>query len=169
MSLAFGWQAPFKRLKTAPQVHQELGSAFAACEEEIEDELLEPNLTANITGQLEDAELKRKRLRSEGSVLAQAERYAEALQHWEEALLFTDDPCEKAPILEQMAQVLLILERPFDAIRTAPSPPMWQEAPLVCRSCDLGAGFAQLRRAGACAGVAASCQRLAVSGCGAAR
>ncbi|CAK9093242.1 unnamed protein product [Durusdinium trenchii] len=104
MSLAFGWQAPFKRLKTAPQVHQELGSAFAACEEEIEDELLEPNLTANITGQLEDAELKRKRLRSEGSVLAQAERYAEALQHWEEALLFTDDPCEKAPILELLGQ-----------------------------------------------------------------
>lgn len=43
---------------------------------------------------------------------------AEALQHWEEALLFTEDPCEKAPILEQMAQVLLILERSFDAIRT---------------------------------------------------
>jgi len=47
---------------------------------------------------------------------------AEALQHWEEALLFTEDPCEKAPILEQMAQVLLILERSFDAIRTFDSP-----------------------------------------------
>ena len=92
------------------------------------------------------------RLKSEGALLAEAERFAEALQHWEEALLFTDDPCDKAPILEQlgpreknrfkkkkrkknetwkmnkhdqnlktsrqMAQVLLILERPFDAIRS---------------------------------------------------
>ena len=117
-SVTFGWQAPRKRLRTAPQVHEELGTAFAAREEEIEDELLEPSpLVTN--GQLEDAGMKVKRLRSEGALLAEAERFAEALQHWEEALLFTEDPCEKAPILEQMAQVLLILERSFDAIRTA--------------------------------------------------
>eukprot|EP00435_Cladocopium_sp_Y103_P008451 s2488_g2.t1 len=116
-AVAFGWQAPRKRLRTAPEVHKDLGTAFAACEDDIEDDELEFS-PSKVTGQLEDAALKLKRLKSEGTLLAEAERFAEALQHWEEALLFTEDPCDKAPILEQMAQVLLILERPFDAIRT---------------------------------------------------
>lgn len=109
-------------------MHKELGTAFAACEDDIEDDELELS-PSKVIGQLEDAAMKLKRLKSEGALLAEAERFAEALQHWEEALLFTEDPCDKAPILEQMAQVLLILERPFDAIRTGEqaiqSRPLW--------------------------------------------
>ncbi|CAJ1380834.1 unnamed protein product [Effrenium voratum] len=96
----------------------ELGTAFQR-EEELEEEV-QPEFapSCQFTGQLEDADMKRKRLTAEGSLLASADRFAEALQHWEEALLFTEDNCQKAPVLEQMAQVLLILDRPFEAIRT---------------------------------------------------
>eukprot|EP00439_Symbiodinium_sp_Y106_P066387 s2365_g10.t2 len=116
----FSWQAARKRLRTAPELHEELSGAFQR-EDELQEEI-QPESSGppqHAKGQLENVEMKCKRLRAEGSFLAQAERYAEALQHWEEALLFTEDIFERAPVFEQMAQVLLILDRPFDAIRTA--------------------------------------------------
>jgi len=119
---AFGWQAARKRLRSAPELREELGKAFRR-EEELEDEVMEEtpallSLSARRLS-LEDAETKRKRLTAEGAILAQSGRFAEAQIHWEQALAFTDDQCQRAPILEQMAQVLLLQERHFDAIRVA--------------------------------------------------
>ena len=158
MSLTFGWQAARKRLKTAPEVHeagsnrahasnphcQALETAFAKHEDDIEDEPEEP--PAPLMAQLEDAEGKRKRLCSEGGFLASHERFAEALKHWEEALLFTEEAVQKAPIYEQMAQVLLLLDRPFDAIRTfetaevtlVPRPGRWS------KPCNAGAWLSHI-------------------------
>ncbi|CAE7602538.1 ttc33 [Symbiodinium sp. CCMP2592] len=132
---------------------QELAGAFQR-EDELQEEI-QPESSGppqHAKGQLENVEMKCKRLRAEGSFLAQAERYAEALQHWEEALLFTEDIFERAPVLEQMAQVLLILERPFDAIRTAEqaveSRPLWYAGHLTLGRALLN--FGELERAVEC-------------------
>mmetsp|Transcript_7814 Transcript_7814/g.13886 ORF Transcript_7814/g.13886 Transcript_7814/m.13886 type:complete len:245 (+) Transcript_7814:30-764(+) len=147
---AFGWQAARKRLRAAPEVREELGTAFRK-EEELEEEWQEEDVVAPslAKGQLEDATEKRKRLTSEGGFLAKAERFAEALQHWEQALLFCEEPCDRAPILEQMAQVLLILDRDFDAVRTAQraveSRPLWYPSHLTLGRALLS--FGELERA----------------------
>eukprot|EP00933_Yihiella_yeosuensis_P066562 TRINITY_DN708_c1_g5_i1.p1 TRINITY_DN708_c1_g5~~TRINITY_DN708_c1_g5_i1.p1 ORF type:complete len:245 (-),score=57.02 TRINITY_DN708_c1_g5_i1:106-840(-) len=124
---AFGWQAARKKLRPAPEVREELGTAFRR-EEDLEEEIIE-EAPVSATGQLEDSKTKCKRLVAEGGILAQSERFAEALGLWEQALTFAEDPGDKAKILEQMAQVLLELDRVFDAVRTAQraveTRPMW--------------------------------------------
>merc|ERR1712205_270484 len=85
---------------------EELGLAFRRAEDLEEEVHEEAPAPSSLRGQLEDIEAKRKRLISEGSFLASCDRFAEALLRWEEALVFADDPLEKAPILEQTAQVL---------------------------------------------------------------
>eukprot|EP00931_Biecheleriopsis_adriatica_P089677 TRINITY_DN63768_c0_g1_i1.p1 TRINITY_DN63768_c0_g1~~TRINITY_DN63768_c0_g1_i1.p1 ORF type:complete len:245 (+),score=79.37 TRINITY_DN63768_c0_g1_i1:108-842(+) len=146
---AFGWQAARKRLRTAPEVTKELGTAFQR-EEELEEEVLEENPAPSILRrQLEDGKAKCKRLTAEGGLLAEAERFAEALQHWEQALLFAEEPGERAKIIEQMAQVLLLLDRPFDAVRAAEraveSRPLWYPAHLTLGRALLS--FGELERA----------------------
>mmetsp|Transcript_183999 Transcript_183999/g.583644 ORF Transcript_183999/g.583644 Transcript_183999/m.583644 type:complete len:250 (-) Transcript_183999:80-829(-) len=100
-------------------VQEDLNVAFRR-EQDLEDEVFEeapaPSLMRR---QLEDVSAKRRRLVQEGTLLAESERFAEALLRWEEALVFCEDSMEKAPILEQMAQVLLAMQRDFDAVRTA--------------------------------------------------
>ncbi|CAE7228170.1 Asph [Symbiodinium pilosum] len=146
----FGWQAARKRLRAAPDVREELAAAFQR-EDELQEEV-QPEFSAPPSKQLENMEMKCNRLRAEGCFLAQNERYAEALQHWEEALLFTEDVCERAPVLEQMAQVLLILDRSFDAIRTAEqaveSRPLWYAGHLTLGRALLN--FGELERAVEC-------------------
>merc|ERR1719296_172531 len=89
-------------------------------EEDLEEEVFEEApAPSQLAGQLENAEGKRKRLIREGALLAEAERFAEALSHYEEALQLTDSPVEQACILEQMSQVMLALDRDFDAVRLA--------------------------------------------------
>merc|ERR1711908_239585 len=106
--------------------------------------------------QLEDTAAKSRRLSSEAALLAESERFAEAMQRWEEALLFTEVASERAAIYEQIAQVLLVLARDFDAVQTAEKAvelrPDWSCAHLTLGRCrlnfgELHGGIAALRRA----------------------
>merc|ERR1719436_1439137 len=107
-----GWRTQ-KRPRVV-DVQQDLSVAFRK-EEDLDEEVIEeapaPSL---LRQQLEDAEAKRARLCREGALLAESERFAEALHRWEEALAFAEDPMDRAPLLEQMAQVLLAMGRDFD-------------------------------------------------------
>lgn len=65
---------------------------------------------------LEDGQAKANRLVREGSVLAESERYWEALKKWEEALQYT--PCDEK-IHEMKAQALMELCEVFPAVQSA--------------------------------------------------
>ncbi|XP_072024049.1 tetratricopeptide repeat protein 33-like [Amphiura filiformis] len=65
---------------------------------------------------LEDARAKSLRLKDEGTVLAEAERYWEAIKKWDEALQLTP---QDDTLLEMKAQVLMILHEVFPAVQTA--------------------------------------------------
>ncbi|KAL3870104.1 hypothetical protein ACJMK2_042717 [Sinanodonta woodiana] len=66
--------------------------------------------------QLEDTSLKAKRLTNEGTVLADAERYWEAIKKWDEASQYT--PADEK-IYEMKAQALIALNEPFQAVQAA--------------------------------------------------
>ena len=88
--------------------------------QDLEDDVIEeepPPLRLKL--HLEDNAGKCKRLTHEGSLLAEAERYAEALKHWEDALLFAPNSEEEAVIHELMGQGLLLLGRSFEAVQAA--------------------------------------------------
>ncbi|CAG2186973.1 unnamed protein product [Mytilus edulis] len=65
---------------------------------------------------LEDALSKSARLKNEGSLLAESERYWEAIKKWDEAIQFTP---EDETIYEMKAQVLLALCEVFPALAMA--------------------------------------------------
>ncbi|XP_052102592.1 tetratricopeptide repeat protein 33-like [Mytilus californianus] len=65
---------------------------------------------------LEDALSKSSRLKNEGSLLAESERYWEAIKKWDEALQFTP---EDETIYEMKAQALLALCEVFPALAMA--------------------------------------------------
>jgi len=119
----FGWQALNKRRRLEP-LQAVFSTVFARgddLEGAVEEEAAPPSLLR--LAQLEDSTAKCKRLAGEGNFLAEAERYAEALDRWKQALVFADDmPAgaeEAATLLEQSSQVLLLLNRDFEAVQAA--------------------------------------------------
>ncbi|XP_078531126.1 tetratricopeptide repeat protein 33 [Lissotriton helveticus] len=64
----------------------------------------------------EDNMVKSKRLKDEGVLMAENERYREAVQKWDEALQLTP---EDAALYEMKSQVLLCLHEMFPAVQTA--------------------------------------------------
>ncbi|XP_033096797.1 tetratricopeptide repeat protein 33-like [Anneissia japonica] len=90
---------------------------------------------------LEDASSKSKRLIQEGNTLAEAERYWEAINKWNEALQLT--PHDET-LYEMKAQVLMILHEHWPAIKSAEnavkiSPTWWQAYQTLGRA-QLGQG-----------------------------
>ncbi|XP_048359825.1 LOW QUALITY PROTEIN: tetratricopeptide repeat protein 33 [Sphaerodactylus townsendi] len=65
---------------------------------------------------LEDCLAKSKQLKEEGAVLAENERYREALHKWDEALQLTP---EDAALYEMKSQVLMSLHEMFPAVHAA--------------------------------------------------
>ncbi|XP_029434048.1 tetratricopeptide repeat protein 33 [Rhinatrema bivittatum] len=65
---------------------------------------------------LEDNTLKSKRLKEEGTCLAENGRYWEAIHKWDEALHLTP---EDATLYEMKSQVLITLHEVFPAVQTA--------------------------------------------------
>jgi len=113
----FRWQT-----RKRPKVSAFEGSISIAFRQEnqLEEELFEEQPAPSKQNlHLEDLQAKCERLVNEGSFLAEAGRYAEALQRWDEALNFSDHRHKQAVICEQMAQILLMLEREFEAVRAA--------------------------------------------------
>mmetsp|Transcript_93820 Transcript_93820/g.205343 ORF Transcript_93820/g.205343 Transcript_93820/m.205343 type:complete len:232 (-) Transcript_93820:49-744(-) len=153
---SFSWQAP-KRQKIG-DVDGKLVVAFRR-EEDLDDEAIEETPAPSaMLGQLEDLSAKCQRLTREGNLLAESERFSEALQRWEEALLFAPSEREKGSILEQMAQVLLAMNRDFDACRAAEHAvecrPDWHCAHWTLGRCLLN--FGELNKALASLEVAAA-------------
>ncbi|XP_008324005.1 tetratricopeptide repeat protein 33 isoform X2 [Cynoglossus semilaevis] len=77
---------------------------------------------------LEDCAVKSKRLKDEGSQLAEQGRHWEAIKKWDEAIELTpDDPL----LYEMKSQVLTILQEVFPAVKTAEMVvkfrPLWWE------------------------------------------
>ncbi|XP_059151636.1 tetratricopeptide repeat protein 33-like [Physella acuta] len=75
---------------------------------------------------LEDASSKSQRLQAEGAVLAEAERYWEALKKWDEAAQLTPG---NEKILEMKAQALMAVGEVFPALqmaeKTVDMAPLW--------------------------------------------
>nr|XP_028604053.1 tetratricopeptide repeat protein 33 [Podarcis muralis] len=65
---------------------------------------------------LEDCVAKSKHLKDEGAILAENERYREAIQKWDEALQLTP---EDATLYEMKSQVLMSLHEMFPAVHAA--------------------------------------------------
>ncbi|XP_064626471.1 tetratricopeptide repeat protein 33-like [Lineus longissimus] len=119
MSCKFGWKR-----KTGEKVSLKKSSAF---EKESKDD--DDNEVSN--GEvdwlslmpkkkrimcLEDAQAKSDRLKKEGSTLADAERYWEAIKKWEGALQLTP---EDETIHEMISQAYTILHEVYPAVRSA--------------------------------------------------
>ncbi|XP_022087818.1 tetratricopeptide repeat protein 33-like isoform X3 [Acanthaster planci] len=94
---------------------------------------------------LEDARSKSKRLKEEGSILADSERYWEALKKWDEALQLTPN---NETILDMKAQALLILHEVFPAVQAAElavkSNAKWWPAHQTLGRAQLGLGEIKL-------------------------
>eukprot|EP00397_Hematodinium_sp_SG-2012_P066840 GEMP01101508.1.p1 GENE.GEMP01101508.1~~GEMP01101508.1.p1 ORF type:complete len:235 (+),score=68.48 GEMP01101508.1:49-753(+) len=113
-TVKIGWKASYKgRRKALEGDATEL--PFRNEEEIIEEQ--PPRKKRQLS--LEDITVKTRRLFNEGATLAESERYAEAHKKWDEALQLTEDAKVKGEILEAKAQVLLEMERPFQAITCA--------------------------------------------------
>eukprot|EP00927_Polykrikos_kofoidii_P032136 TRINITY_DN27461_c0_g1_i1.p1 TRINITY_DN27461_c0_g1~~TRINITY_DN27461_c0_g1_i1.p1 ORF type:complete len:241 (-),score=46.20 TRINITY_DN27461_c0_g1_i1:336-1058(-) len=143
---SFGWSAA-KR----PRIG-EVDDALPFCREaDLDVEFFEETpAPSSLCRQLEDGRAKCRRLTNEGCYLAEVDRIGEALQRWEQALLFTESDAEQEGcILEQMAQGLMCLGRDFDAVRAAERAverrPLW-----YCSHLTLGRAllsFGELERA----------------------
>lgn len=116
----FGWKR-----KIGAQVSKPASSAFEQEAKEEEDISLSNGEVDWLTLApikrrtlitLEDGFAKANRLVQEGTVLAGAERYWEALKKWEEALQYT--PCDEK-IHEMKAQALMELCEVFPAVQSA--------------------------------------------------
>lgn len=94
---------------------------------------------------LEDSVMKSKRLKQEGCVLAEAERYWEALKKWDDAICLTP---KDATLHEMKAQVYLSLHEVYPAVQSAlvavSLDPVWWEAHQTLGRTQLGLGEVQL-------------------------
>uniref|UniRef100_A0A3P9QDK8 Tetratricopeptide repeat domain 33 n=2 Tax=Poecilia reticulata TaxID=8081 RepID=A0A3P9QDK8_POERE len=77
---------------------------------------------------LEDCAAKSKRLKEEGTLLAEEGRHWEAIKKWDEAIQLTPD---SSPLYEMKSQVLTILHEVFPAVKAAEMAvklrPLWWE------------------------------------------
>jgi tetratricopeptide (TPR) repeat protein len=90
---------------------------------------------------LEDCEVKSKRLKEEGNILAEEERYWEAIQRWDEAIQLTPG---NAVLYELKSQALLILNELYPAVASAQKAvdldPCWAVAQQTLGRAQLGLG-----------------------------
>ncbi|RUS82430.1 hypothetical protein EGW08_009818 [Elysia chlorotica] len=113
---SFGW-----RRKAGAKVSKQLTQAFSAdvkdeeSASENESDWL-PFAPRKVALSLEDANAKSERLKVEGAILAEAERYWEALKKWEEAIQLTPN---NHKILDMKAQALMAVGEVFPALQTA--------------------------------------------------
>lgn len=113
---SFGWKR-----KAGAKVSKQLTEAFSS---DIKDEELETDegfdwfnpLPRKITFSLEDAHAKSERLKLEGTTLAEAERYWEAIKKWEEAIQLVPT---NHTILDMKAQALMAVGEVFPALQAA--------------------------------------------------
>ncbi|KAA0717179.1 Tetratricopeptide repeat protein 33 [Triplophysa tibetana] len=94
---------------------------------------------------LEDCSAKSKRLKDEGTLLAEQGRNWEALKRWDEALQLTPDDAE---LYEMKSQVLIILQEVFLAVQSAEMStklrPLWWEAWQTLGRAQLSLGEVEL-------------------------
>ncbi|XP_041914736.1 tetratricopeptide repeat protein 33 isoform X1 [Alosa sapidissima] len=94
---------------------------------------------------LEDCATRSKRLKDEGTVLAEQGRHWEAIKRWEEAIQLTP---EEASLYEMKAQVLSILHEVFPAVQAAEMAaklrPHWWEAWQTLGRAQLSLGEVEL-------------------------
>ncbi|XP_066505621.1 tetratricopeptide repeat protein 33 [Hoplias malabaricus] len=94
---------------------------------------------------LEDCADKSKRLKEEGSVLAEQGRHWEALRKWDEALQLTP---EEAVLYEMKSQVLILLQEVFPAVQAAETAvklrPSWWEGWQTLGRAQLSLGEVEL-------------------------
>lgn len=94
---------------------------------------------------LEDCAAKSKRLKDEGTLLAEQGRNWEALKKWDEALQLTPDD---AVLYEMKSQVLIILQEVFLAVQSAEMStklrPLWWEAWQTLGRAQLNLGEMEL-------------------------
>lgn len=94
---------------------------------------------------LEDCSAKSKRLKDEGTLLAEQGRNWEALKRWDEALQLTPDD---AVLYEMKSQVLINLQEVFLAVQSAEMStklrPLWWEARQTLGRAQLSLGEVEL-------------------------
>ncbi|XP_038048673.1 tetratricopeptide repeat protein 33-like [Patiria miniata] len=142
---SFGWKR-----KAGDNVSKSAATTFQEVTGQQDPDGVESDVSLSHWGQvakqrkvilLEDAKTKSKRLKDEGSILAEAERYWEAITKWDEALQLTPD---SENILDMKAQALLILHEVFPAVQTAVSAvklnPRWWAAHQTLGRAQLGLG-----------------------------
>ncbi|CAK0898435.1 unnamed protein product [Prorocentrum cordatum] len=144
----FGWNDRARKKIRVSEA--ELGAAFRRAEElEEEAPAREQPAPSRLRQQLEDSKAKCLRLSREGALLAEADRLAEALRRWEDALSFAEDPSERAPLFEQTAQVLQLLDRHYEAVQAAEKAvgcrPLWHVAHLTLEGPKWGTHAASSR------------------------
>ncbi|XP_071811305.1 tetratricopeptide repeat protein 33-like isoform X2 [Apostichopus japonicus] len=96
---------------------------------------------------LEDCVTKSERLVKEGVILAEAERYWEAIKKWDEALQLTPG---KSSIYEMKAQALMELSEVFPAVQAAEKTvtlnPLWWTAHQTLARAQLGLGEVEMAK-----------------------
>ncbi|XP_041666328.1 tetratricopeptide repeat protein 33 [Cheilinus undulatus] len=94
---------------------------------------------------LEDCEVKSKRLKDEGALLAEQGRHWEAVKKWDEAIQLTPD---KPELYEMKSQVLTILQEVFPAVKAAEMAvklrPLWWEGWQTLGRAQLNLGEVEL-------------------------
>ncbi|XP_069128013.1 tetratricopeptide repeat protein 33-like [Argopecten irradians] len=138
---AFGWKR-----KAGEKVTKEASLAFESNSKEEENpENLDVDWLTLVPPRkiicLEDAIAKSNRLKQEGTVLADSERYWEAIRKWDEAIKLT--PTDET-LYEMKSQVLLILCEVYPAVnmgeRAVDLKPMWWVAHQTLGRARLGLG-----------------------------
>ncbi|XP_064605867.1 tetratricopeptide repeat protein 33-like [Liolophura sinensis] len=116
-----GWKFGWKR-KISSKVSADASVAFSTDAKDQQEDFNNEDidwLSATKSRKLaclEDADAKSNRLKDEGTLLAESERYWEAIKKWDEALQYSP---KNAKILEMKAQALMILCEVFPAVKTA--------------------------------------------------
>lgn len=137
---SFAWKK-----KTGFNVKRSVSAAFAEDTKDENDQLEGVDWLTLVPHRklvcLEDAISKSSRLKDEGSVLAESERYWEAIKKWDEALLLT--PLDET-LYEMKSQALLALCEVFPAVAMAEKAvklkPTWWTGYQMLGRAQLGLG-----------------------------
>mmetsp|Transcript_15119 Transcript_15119/g.19937 ORF Transcript_15119/g.19937 Transcript_15119/m.19937 type:complete len:232 (-) Transcript_15119:627-1322(-) len=117
---------------------------------ESDEEFYEDDATMNfhhstVPLTLEDVESKSLRLKNEGNLLAEAGKFAQALQRWEDALQLTP---QNHLLHELKAQVFMEMGRDFEAVKSATEAvklsPAWSDGHLTLGHAQINFGELEL-------------------------